>query len=140
MAVVIVVAGTGAALWWTVSRPPSRVYLEVCWGEMAVNIIYLGKEGEYLTSNYFPEPFICSAGYYPPASTISVGFSLHSYDPTNTHVILSLTLLSPYSLAGSSPSAPATIAAGGNLSFSVTAQIPSAPGSYGGPSASITAS
>jgi hypothetical protein len=138
----LLVAGIGAAAWWTASRPPpsARVYISICSGTFSqVNITYLGNQSGFLTTGYFPEPFNCYSGSVPPDSTISLEFGLHSYDLANSHVIQTFSVLPPYSLAVYSPTMPITIVAGGNLSFAVTVHVPTTPGSYSNPGASLTA-
>ena len=139
--VVLLVAGISAAV-WAVTRSPtaSRVLVEICPSTFGglLNISYLGNQSGYLTTGYFAEPYICYSELVPPGSNISLGFGLHSYDHVNSHVIQSFSVLPPYSLAAFSPRLPTSIAAGGNLSFAVTVHVPTTPGSYGGPGASLT--
>jgi hypothetical protein len=139
VAVVVLVAGIGAAAWWTVSRPASRVNIEVCSGTFGgINITYLGNQSGFLTTGYLPEPLYCYSEVLPLGSTISLGFGLHSYDLNNSHVIQSFSVLPPYSLASYSPTLPAVVAPGGNLSFTVSVHVPTAPGTYSGPGASLS--
>ncbi|MCI4337428.1 MAG: hypothetical protein L3K17_09650, partial [Thermoplasmata archaeon] len=77
-----------------------------------MNISYLGNRSGFLSTGCFPEPFVCYARFAPPGSNISLGFGLHSYDLNNSHVIQTLSVLPPYSLASYSPNAPVTIAPG----------------------------
>jgi hypothetical protein len=141
VAIVILVAGICDLAWATVgpTRPPAQVYSSICSGTFgAFNISYLGNQSGFLSTEYFVEPYYCYVALVSPNSIISLGFGLHSYDLANSHVVQTFSVLPPYSLAAFSPSVPAGIAAGGNLSFAVTVHVPTTGGSDGAPIGSLT--
>jgi hypothetical protein len=141
---VLVVAITAAYVVEVVlpSFSPSQVEVsDLCAGAITtVNVTYEGSQSGYLSTSYGISPANCVTERVPPSSQLTAGLNLHNSDPANAHSIRTVTILPPYNLVGTSPSVPATIAAGGNVTFGVTFQVPSAGGTYDAPTASVTTS
>ncbi|MCI4368150.1 MAG: hypothetical protein L3K09_01110 [Thermoplasmata archaeon] len=113
-----------------------------CAGQLSpVHLGYRGPQTGFLSDSYPGEvtPYYCEGFHLPPNAELSAGVLLHNSDPVDPHTILSVGVDPPYSTVSVSPGVPATIPAGGNLTFTVTFLLPSIGGTYDSPAASVTA-
>ena len=143
VAVTVVVVAAGLAVLATAVRPspPPQVRISpICSGTFGlVNVSYAGTQSGYLSTHYGIRFFMCFSSTVPAGSVMSLDLYLHSADLASSHSISILSVLAPYGLISSSPGAPFTIAAGGNLTVEVTFHVPTAAGTYDGPTAALTA-
>jgi len=132
---VAVVAATSSL---TSSSPPLLVRTGECSGIIFdLNATYSGSQSGYLTQIYGEIPLYCSSGTVPVDSVTTAVLFLHNLDGAHAHTIQKVSVPSPFHLIRISPVPPATINAGGNVTFDVTFEFPSIPGDYGQPEASV---
>ncbi|HTT26285.1 MAG TPA: hypothetical protein VMH90_04915 [Thermoplasmata archaeon] len=123
-----------------VSGPPIVQVREYCGGNLdPLEFEYSGPERGFLFREYNESAQYCTSTSVPPRSTYETTLAIHSADTLARHTVLSVAISGPYSLAGSSPSLPTEIPPGGNLSIELTIRVPSLPGSYGLPGATVVA-
>ncbi len=111
----------------------------MCGGIIAfVRFDYTGSASGYL-SIYGTGSLDCEAGHLAPGRVLTAALPLHNSDTLSAHAIQNILIPYPFELTGEYPSLPATIPAGGNLSFDISFDLPFA-GSIGGtPTAIVTA-
>ena len=123
------------------SGPPVVRVTEYCGGNLAaLTFKYSGPEQGYLSSDTNNSPQYCTSVSLPPRSTYETPLAMHNTDSRYAHSIDSIDIASPFQLAGTSPSLPAEISQAGNGTVVLTIRVPSYPGSYGLPSATVYAS
>ena len=123
------------------SGPPVVRVSEFCGGNLAsLAFEYSGSRQGYLFRADNLSPQWCTTGFVVPArSTYGTLISIHNADLQSSHTIESMSVASPYQLAGTVPPLPAQILAGANLTVDLTIRVPAVPGSYGLPSATVSA-
>jgi hypothetical protein len=113
-------------------------YVDLCSGQItSVNVTYAGNQSAFITLSYYPMPTYCVREAVPAGGTFSTIVYLHSTDYAYSHTVKSVGIVPPFALASMSPTPPAQIASGGNVSFNVTLQAPLTAGTYS-PAATVT--
>jgi hypothetical protein len=132
-----VVAGLGVFYGVTTVAPGSRDHISVCAGRFFPTVQYAGPESGFLSESYGVAPANCESESLAPSSDLELPIFLHSEDTRAGHIVERLTMTYPFVLLSVTPSLPAAIAAGGNLSLVVAFQSPGSPGDYT-PSGTLT--
>ncbi|MCI4360739.1 MAG: hypothetical protein L3J91_03475 [Thermoplasmata archaeon] len=141
---IAILAGIGTATYVLSTSPPpggvGSVQTVLCAGGVEIGrAIYDGAHTGYLSADYGEFPTWCRASSLPPGSLQTAPLYLHSSDAAQAHSIQRVSLLAPYRLIAETPTMPTAISAGGNLTISLTIQVPSLPGEYDYPAVVIVA-
>jgi hypothetical protein len=135
-AVLLLVAATVGYVEWV---PPSKsVTVSFCGSVLGASFRYDGNRTGFLSDGYGVSPTHCVTASVLPGSTLNLTLFVHSSDPHGAHQLLQVAVDPPFALTGLTPGVPRSVAPGGNVSFAAMLRVPSAPGSYDGPTATVT--
>ncbi len=119
--------------------PPDVVVTQYCGGYwQVVHVDYSNGNASYLVANPGPLPQYCTSGsQVPPRSLYSASLVLENSDRMG-HSISQIVIAPPFTAGTITPGLPTQIGPNGDLTFAVSVQVPSIPGTYGLPSATVT--
>lgn len=138
VSVIAILSLAGVLGYLILTQAPGKVTIsDVCGGQLYATFQYDGNASGFLRNYYETPPAVCETDTVAAGSSLNLTLFVHSSDGRDPHQLVSVIANLPFTLISLSPGAPQTISPGGNVSFAALVAVPSSPGTYDSPTATI---